>query len=174
MIKYLYIFIIFFLNINSNANNKESIINNLKNTKNFNFDFEQNINKKIERGNCIIEYPQKIYCELVSNGKSLVIKTKVSYYRYPLDKTPLFLLLDKNFLINKIYSLEERIIDNSFINYTIKKNDHEINIFFDDRTFNLIGWQTKDMYQNLNITFLYSIKKNEIFDKNIFKLPIQN
>ena len=182
MIKYLYILIIFFFNINSNANNKENIINNLKNTKNFNFDFEQNINKKIEKGNCIIEYPKKIYCEyrgslnkiLVSNGKSLVIKTKVSYYRYPLNKTPLNFILDKNFLINKIYKLEERIIDNSFINYTIKDDDNEINIFFDYKTFNLIGWQTKDIYQNLNITFLSSIKRNEIFNKDIFKLPTQN
>jgi len=182
MIKYLYIFIIFFLNVNSNANNKENIINNLKNTKNFNFDFEQNINKKIEKGNCIIEYPKKIYCEytgandkiLVSNGRSLVIKTKVSYYRYPLNKTPLNFILDKNFLINKIYKLEERIIDNSFINYTIKDDDNEINIFFDYKTFNLIGWQTKDIYQNLNITFLSSIKRNEIFNKDIFKLPTQN
>jgi len=182
MIKYLCILIIFFFNINSNASNKENIINNLKNTKNFNFNFEQNINKKIEKGNCIIEYSKKIYCEykgandkiLVSNGKSLVIKTKVSYYRYPLNKTPLYLILDKKFLINKIYKLEERIIDNSFINYTIKENDHEINFFFDNKTFNLIGWQTKDIYQNLNITFLSSIKKNEIFDKDIFKLPIQN
>ncbi len=182
MIKYLYIFLIFFFIVDSNANNKENIINNLKNTKNFNFDFEQNINKKIEKGNCIIEYSKKIYCEykgandkiLVSNGKSLVIKTKVSYYRYPLNKTPLYLILDKKFLINKIYKLKERIIDNSFINYTIKENDHEINFFFDNKTFNLIGWQTKDIYQNLNITFLSSIKKNEIFDKDIFKLPIQN
>ena len=77
-------------------------------------------------------------------------------------------------MINKIYKLEERIIDNSFINYTIKENDHEINFFFDNKTCNLIGWQTKDIYQNLNITFLSSIKKNEIFDKDIFKLPIQN
>ena len=182
MIKYLYIFIIFLFNINSNANNKENIINNLKNTKNFNFDFEQNINKKIEKGNCIIEYPKKIYFEytgandkiLVSNGRSLVIKTKVSYYRYPLNKTPLNFILDKNFLINKIYKLEERIIDNSFINYTIKDDDNEINIFFDYKTFNLIGWQTKDIYQNLNITFLSSIKRNEIFNKDIFKLPTQN
>ena len=179
MTKYLCIFIIFFFNTNLNANNKKNIIDNLKNTKNFNFDFEQNINKRIEKGNCIIEYPKKIYCEysgandkiLVSNGKSLVIKTKVSYYRYPLNKTPLYLILDKNFLINKIYKLEERIIDNSLINYTIKENDYEVNIFFDERTFNLIGWQTKDMYQNLNITFLSSIKRNEIFDKNLFKLP---
>ena len=77
-------------------------------------------------------------------------------------------------MINKIYKLEERIIDNSLINYTIKENDYEVNIFFDERTFNLIGWQTKDMYQNLNITFLSSIKRNEIFDKNLFKLPVQN
>ena len=77
-------------------------------------------------------------------------------------------------MINKIYKLEERIIDNSIINYTIKENNYEVNIFFDDRTFNLIGWQTKDVYQNLNITFLSSINRNEIFDKNIFKLPIQN
>ena len=182
MIKYFYIFIIFFFIINANANNKENIINNLKNIKNFNFDFEQYINKKVEKGNCIIEYPKKIYCEytggknkiLVSNGKSLVIKTKVSYYRYPIDKTPLNLILDKSFLINKIYKLEERIVDNSLINYTINENDLEINIFFDDKTFNLIGWQTKDMYQNLNITFLSSIKTNEIYDRNIFRLPIQN
>ena len=182
MIKYLYIFLIFFFIIDSNANNKENIINNLKNTKNFNFDFEQNINKKIEKGNCIIEYPRRIYCEyygkndkiLVSNGKSLVIKTKVSYYRYPLSKTPLYLILDKKYLIDKIYDLDERLIDNSLINYTIKENDHEINIFFDDVTFNLIGWQTKDVYQNLTITFISSIKRNEIFDKDIFKLPIQN
>ena len=54
MIKYLFIFIIFFFSTNLKANNKENIIYNLKNTKNFNFDFEQNINKKIEKGNCII------------------------------------------------------------------------------------------------------------------------
>ena len=63
MIKYLYIFIFIFFNIDSNADNKENIINNLKNTKNLNFNFEQNINNKIEKGNCIIEYPRKIYCE---------------------------------------------------------------------------------------------------------------
>tara|TARA_B110000003_G_C16390945_1_gene434350 strand:+ start:169 stop:717 length:549 start_codon:yes stop_codon:yes gene_type:complete len=182
MLKYLYIFIFFFLTTNTNANNKQSIIANLKMTKNINFEFEQNINKKIEKGNCVLEYPKKIFCEyegsnnkiLVSNGKSLVIKTKVSYYRYPLVKTPLNFILDKNFLINKIYGLDERIIDESYINYTIKENENEINIFFDNRTFNLIGWQIKDIYQNLNITFLSSIKKNEIFNQDLFQLPPQN
>ena len=48
------------------------------------------------------------------------------------------------------------------------------NIFFDNQTFNLIGWQTKDIYQNLNITFLSSIRTNQIIVKNLFKLPSQN
>ena len=104
----------------------------------------------------------------------MVIKTRVSYYRYPIEKTPLNFILDKNFLIDRIDNLEERIIDKSFINYTIKENDNEINIFFDNETFNLIGWQTKDMYQNLNITFLSSIKTNEIINDKLFRLPLNN
>ena len=182
MIKYLSLIFFFFSIIASLANNKENIINNLRETKNINFDFEQNINKKIEKGNCVIEYPKKIFCEysgsnnkiLVSNGNSLVIKTNVSYYLYPLNKTPLNLILDKNYLINKINSLDERIIDESFINYKINENGNEINVFFDNQSFNLIGWQTKDVYQNLNITFLSSVKKNEPINKNLFKLPSQN
>ena len=182
MKNFLLILIIIFLTTELKANNKQNIINNLKNTKNINFEFEQNINQKIEKGNCVVKYPKKIFCEysgknnkiLVSNGKSLVVKTEVSYYRYSLEKTPLNLILDKDYLINKIVNLEERVVDESFINYTIKENDIEINIFFDDRTFNLIGWQTKDIYQNLNITFLSSIKTNEIFSNDLFRIPAQN
>ncbi len=146
------------------------------------FNFEQNINGKIENGNCTIEYPKKIFCEyarsnnkiLVSNGKSLVVKTITSYYRYPLDKTPLNFILDKEFLIDKINILKERIVDESLINYTIKENDVEINVFFNKETYDLIGWQNTDVYQNFNITFISSIRKNRILSKNIFKLPTQN
>ena len=179
-----YIIVIFFsvLITNVNATIKEKIIENLKNTKSLDFNFEQNINGKIENGNCTIEYPKKIFCKyarsnnktLVSNGKSLVIKTLTSYYRYPLEKTPLNYILDKEFLINKISILEERTVDESLINYTIKENDVEINIFFNKENYDLIGWQNTDLYQNFNITFLSSIRKNIILPKNIFKLPIKN
>ena len=104
----------------------------------------------------------------------MVVKTITSYYRYPLDKTPLNFILDKEFLINKINILEERIVDGSLINYTIKENDIEINVFFNNETYDLIGWQNTDVYQNFNITFLSSIRKNRILSKNIFKLPTQN
>ena len=178
-------FLIFFLIVStsiSNAEIKEKIIQNLEDTKNLDFKFEQNVNGKIENGNCTIEYQKKIFCEyarsnnkiLVSNGKSLVIKTRTSYYRYPLEKTALNLILDKNFLINKIYDLEERIVDKNLINFTILDGDNEINIFFDKQTYDLIGWQNTDIYQNFNITFLSSIRKNRVLPKNLFKIPIQN
>jgi len=179
----LYLIIIFFvLTFNSNAQIKEKIIQNLKNTKNLDFKFEQNVNGKIENGNCTIEYPKKIFCEyarsnnkiLVSNGKSLVVKTISSYYLYPLEKTPLNVILDKNILINKIKSLKERTIDNNLINFTIFENNNEISIFFDKQTYDLIGWQNTDMYQNFNITYLSSIRKNRVISKNLFKLPSQN
>tara|TARA_X000000368_G_C22854176_1_gene633548 strand:+ start:323 stop:868 length:546 start_codon:yes stop_codon:yes gene_type:complete len=181
MLKYLFIFFFSILITDTNANNKKKIINNLINTKNLNFEFEQNINGKIENGNCIIEYPKKIFCKykknnkiLISNGKSLVIKTTSSYYRYPLKKTPLNLILDKNFIIDKIDDLKEKITNKSYINYTILENDNKIDIFFDNQTFNLIGWQTKDIYQNSTFTLLYSITKNQKINKKLFKLPTQN
>ena len=181
MLRLFLIFFLTFLILNSKADNRDKIIKNLNNTSNFSFQFEQNINGKIENGNCIIEYPKKMYCTydknnkiLVSNGKSLVIKTITSYYRYPLKKTPLNLILDKNFLINKIYNLEERIIDNSYIIYSITENENEIDIFFDITSLELIGWQTKDIYQNTTLTLLGSISKNQKIDQKLFNMPIQN
>ena len=183
MKKILLIFFIINLNNFSLGSIKESIINNLQNTNNLSFNFEQNINGKIEKGNCVIEYPKKIFCNydnannktLVSNGKSLVIKTNSgSYYRYSLERTPLNYILDKNFLIDEIQNLEEKIIDDKFINFKILKNDNEINIFFNSTNYTLVGWQTLDIYQNLSITYISSLKINKLLEKNIFKLPDSN
>ena len=182
MLRLFSIFFYLIISFNSNAEIKDRIIQNLKNTDNLDFTFEQNINGKIENGSCTIEYPKRIFCEyarsnnkiLVSNGKSLVIKTRVSYYRYPLEKTPLNLILDKKFLIDKISNLNERVIDNDLVNFTILEKDNEINIFFDKETYDLIGWQNTDIYQNFNITFISSIRKNRVLSENLFKIPSQN
>ena len=182
MKKYIIILFFIFLTAEASAPLKKNIIQNLESANNLTFNFEQNINSKIENGICTIEYPKKIFCKydltnqkiLVSNGKSLVIKTVNSYYLYPLDKTPLNLILDKEFLINKISVLKERIINNKFINYNFIENENEINVFFDKNTFDLVGWQTQDIYQNLSITYLNSIIKNKELKKNLFKLPSQN
>ena len=178
---FLILFLILFSN-NTLAEIKGKIIQNLKDTDNFSFDFEQNINGKIENGNCKVKYQKKIYCYydtsnkkiLVSNGKSLVIKTKTSFYLYPLEKTPLNLILDKNYLLKKINSLEEKIVEDKFVRFTFIENDNEINIFFNKKNYDLIGWQTLDIYQNLSITYLYSVLKNQNLDENLFVLPKQN
>ena len=181
MFKYILIFIFFFSISNSKAEIKGKIIENLQNVENLKFKFEQNINGKIENGICTIKYPKKIYCKysknnkiLVSNGKSLVIKTETSFYRYSLKKTPLNLILNKNFLIKKIHTLEENVINENLINFTIVENDNEIDVFFDIKTFNLVGWKTRDIYQNTNITYLSSIETNKEITKNLFKIPSQN
>jgi len=181
MLRVLLLVCLISLSSEANANNKDQILNKLKNTSNLNFDFEQNINGKIEFGNCTIQYPKKMFCKydkknkvIVSNGKSLVIKSTSSYYRYPLDKTPLNFILDKNFLIKKISELNEENINNSLIKFTIKEDNQFIEIFFDINDYNLIGWQTKDIYQNTAVTLLYSVKSNKIVDQKIFKAPLQN
>ena len=181
--KKIFLIIFFIISVNNvSASIKDNIINKLKNIENISFNFEQNINGKIENGNCIIEYPKKIFCKydlsnqkiLVSNGKSLVIKTLSSYYHYSLKKTPLNLILNKNFLLEKISNLEERNINDKFVNYNFIENENEINLFFDKNTFNLIGWQTIDIYQNISITYLSSIKRNQKLKENLFILPQQN
>ena len=164
------------------ASTKQNIIQNLKDTQNLSFNFEQKINGKIENGNCKIEYPKKIYCKydlfnkkiLVSNGKSLVIKTSTSYFIYPLEKTNLELILNKEYLIKKINDMNEKKITEEFINFDFKENNNEISVYFDKKTYNLIGWQTLDIYQNLSITLISSIVKNQKIDENLFNLPSQD
>ena len=179
---YIYILLLILLASKTSANIKEDIILNLKNIENINFNFEQNINGKIENGNCTIQYPKKILCKynlgnqkiLVSDGKSLIIKTTASYYKYSLDKTPLNYLLDKEFLIKKINESNARIVQKKFINFKFTENENEINIFFDIKNFSLLGWQTLDIYQNLSITYLSSISVNKNLKRNLFNLPDRN
>ena len=163
---------------------KEQIIVQMKLTNNLSFNFTQAIDDKNESGKCIIKYPKKIWCEydgsikkiIISNGKSLVIKTgnKGSYYLYPLSKTPLVFLLDKEYLISKMNVLEAREIDNKYLNFKIFENNSEINVFFDNKSSLLVGWQTEDIYQNLAVTFISSVRINQEIDDKIFVLPKNN
>jgi len=178
------ILIIFFI-LNSYSpvfsSTKDEIISQIQLTNNLSFNFIQTIDNKNENGKCIIKYPKKIWCEydnynkkiIISNGKSLVIKNsnKGSYYLYPLSKTPLSFLLDKEYLISKISILEPRVINDKYINFKIFENKNEINIFFDKKNLSLIGWQTEDVYQNLVITFISSVKINQNINNKIFILP---
>ena len=182
MKKYIFIILLIFIPLKASASIKKNIILNLQKIENFNFNFEQNINGKTESGNCTIKYPKKIFCQynlgnqkvLISDGKWLVIKTTASYYKYPLNRTPLNYLLDKEFLIKTINNLSHRIVENKFVNFSLIEKENKINIFFDIKNHSLVGWQTLDVYQNLSITYLNSININQNLRKNIFKLPERN
>ena len=177
----IFILIFFFLlNNSANASIISEIINNIDSTKNMKFNFVQTINGKVEKGSCTIAYPKKIFCEyisfynkiLVSNGKSLLINSNKNnqYYRYRLDKTPLDLILDKKFIISKLNQLRE---DTDYPFYYVFNLDYEnnlIKIFFDKKTFNLIGWETIDVYQNVVQTFISDIQKNISVDNKIFDI----
>ena len=124
---------------------KDEIISQMGLTNILSFNFIQSIDQKKESGSCVIKYPKKIFCEysglnkkiIVSNGKSLVVKNRNSgnYYIYPLKKTPLKFLLDKNYLISKMINLEPKLIDNKYLNFKILEENNEINIFFNKSTF---------------------------------------
>ena len=183
--KILILLIIFILNTtNLFASTKEKIILNFQKIQNISFKFKQTIGKKTEEGNCIIQYPKKIYCIynnykkkiIISNGKTLVIKNQNNnqYYRYSLKRTPLNLILNKDLLIEKMLDLNGKLIDDKYYNFSIKKNDNKINIFFDKKSYDLMGWQTEDIYQNLVITYIYNIEKNKKIDEKLFKLPKLN
>ena len=166
------------------SSTKEKIISQMQLTNNLSFNFIQIIDNKNESGKCIIKYPKKIWCKydnsnkkiIVSNGKSLVIKTanKGSYYLYPLSKTPLVFLLNKEYLISKMNILEPKEINNKYLNFKIFENNNEINIFFDKKNLSLVGWQTEDIYQNLAVTFISSVKINQEINNKIFILPKNN
>ena len=127
-------FAIIIFTSNASASIKNNIIQNLNNIDNMSFIFEQNINGNIENGECIIKFPKKIHCDynlenkkiLISNGRSIVIKTLNSYYIYPIEKTPLNLVLDKDFLIRKIDELDFNQEDEDTIQFQIFENNQKI------------------------------------------------
>ena len=186
MIKKIFILLIIFILNTTNlfASTKEKIILNFQKIQNISFKFKQTIGEKTEEGNCIIQYPKKIYCIynnykkkiIISNGKTLVIKNQNNnqYYRYSLKRTPLNLILNKDLLIEKMLDLNGKLIDDKYYNFSIKINNNKINIFFDKKSYDLIGWQTEDIYQNLVITYIYNIEKNKKIDEKLFKLPKLN
>ena len=176
-----YIFFFFFLiNLNSaNASPNIEIANNFKKINSLKFSFVQKVdNNNSEKGECIILYPKKIFCSyddiynkiLVSNGKSLIINSDkiTNYFRYPLSQTPLNLILDKKFIISKIYELKEDLNYPFFYVFNVNYKNVSIKVFFDKKNLDLIGWETKDIYQNIIQTFISDVQKNITVDNKIF------
>ena len=178
--KYIIFIIIFFYPLNIFASSKELIKNKLDQTNNISFKFIQKIGKKTEKGECVILYPKKILCKyddiynkiLVSNGKSLVINSKKisNYLRYNLKDTPLDLILDKKFLLEKLDQVEVIQESDETFYFEIIHNNNLLNIFFDKNNYDIKGWTTTDIYQNRVETKLYNIEVNMMIDENTFRV----
>ena len=171
----------FFLNVQSSE--KQSIINHFSGINNFSFKFEQISQGKIETGDCLLEFDNKLKCsyndklqkKIIINDKTLVILQKRynKVYYYPVSKSPFVNILSKKKLINLIQKSDIKLKNNIELIY-LDKNENKITVFFDKKNYGLIGWLIKDNFQN-EIYFSLQIKKiNSLIDKNYFKIPVLN
>ena len=113
----------FFLLITTSllANEKDQIIAQLNSLNSLEFTFDQLINEKAEKGNCLLEFPGKLKCdyfnnkkkELIINKKKLAITQKrynKTYY-YPISKSPFLNILYKDKLLEIVKSGEIELSD---------------------------------------------------------------
>ena len=170
------------VSINLSANDKSQIITQLNKLNSLEFTFDQLINDKTEKGSCLLEFPGKLKCnyfddkkkELVINNKRLAITQKRynKTYHYPISKSPFLNILYKDKLLEIVQSGELELTDQMI--KLIYLSDNEITVFFDKKTLDLKGWRIIDQYNN-NINFsLKIISKNDVYKKEIFKIPSIN
>ena len=178
--KYIIFILIFFYPLNIFASSKQLIKDKLEETENISFKFIQKIGKKTEQGDCIISYPKKILCKyddiynkiLVSNGRSLVINSQkiTNYLRYQLKDTPLNLILNKKFLLDKLDQVETIKENDETFSFKIVHNNNLLNIFFDKISYEIKGWTTTDIYLNKVETKLSNVETNIMIDERIFRV----
>ena len=82
--------------------------------------------------------------------------------------------MDKESIIKKISETEISKVQDTFYMISFEENNNSINIFFDKNSFNILGWQTEDLYQNLAVTYIFNLQKNKKIDKDKFILPAVN
>ena len=162
------------------ANEKKFIIDRFLEIDNFSFDFDQISNKKVETGNCLLKFDNKLRCkynnklqkEIIINNKKLVILQKRynKIYYYPVSKSPFINILSKKKLINLIKNSELVLNDNIELIY-LDENQKKITVFFEKKSYNLIGWLVEDSFQN-EVYFSLRINETNIeINKNYFKIP---
>ena len=74
-------------------------------------------------------------------------------------------------MINKFKKSQPIEVGDKYYTFELKDENNIINIFFDNKTLNMTGWQTEDIFQNLSVTFIYEIKINKDINEKIFVLP---
>ena len=181
---FLYLFLIFFIySSNLYSDEKQLIIKRLLEINNFTFNFEQIAQGKIEKGNCLLVFDNKLKCkyfnkkqkEIIINNKTLVVIQKKydKIYYYPLSKSPFVKILNKSSLINLVKESNLELNDNIDLVY-VDENEKKITVFFEKTNYNLTGWKITDVFQN-EIYFSLKIQNiNTKIDNVVFKIPAYN
>ncbi len=179
MIRLFIVFFFYFFSFEVSAS-KFEIINNFKKVNNLTFNFDQKINDKIESGKCIISYPNKILCNyndfyqkvIVSNGKNILVNNNRTnlHNMYKLENTPLKILLDKIYLIEKMNEKDNFGESENNFYFDINYEDNNIMVFFDKVNLGIKGWITTDIYQNTVETKIDGLQTNQLIDEDIFDI----
>ena len=179
-IKVVIFFCIFLILTHSSVNEKSKIIDKLNDIDNIQFEFTQTTNENIEKGKCILVFPDKLKCdykdknkkELIVNKKMMAI-TQKRYGKtlfYPLSKSTFINILSKNELI-KIINESNTIIDDYINIIFIDKNNIKTLIKFDKKRFLLAGWTSSDQYNNQIVFEIKITSVNQMINNNVFTLP---
>ena len=162
------------------ADTKTNVIKKINSINSITFEFVQNTNSKIENGNCILLFPNKLKCvynddklkELIINNQMLAITQKryQKNYYYPLSKSSFAKIINKKELIKLINLSDIETNAEQIIFTNIDKKERKTLIFFEPNTFNLKGWKFTDQFNN-NIEFLIKINiLNEKFKIKEFEI----
>ena len=177
-----YFLILDFLNSTAKASLENELIKKFTSINTLSFNFIQKISEEEEVGRCFIKYPLRMKCNynnlkqksIIVNGKTVaIIKKKYKrIYLYPLKITPLYTILQKNTILN-IVKTQKPVIDNlNLITYEASdKDNNKLKIFFDKKSLDLKGWETKDIYSNKVNFMVFDLEINKIIDDNFFKIP---
>ena len=180
---FLFFILVFNYSLNLYANEKRLIIDKLLNINNFTFNFEQITQGKIETGSCLLVFDNKLKCnyidnnqkEIIINNKKLVVMQKRynKIYFYPISKSPFLKILNKNSLINLIRRSNLELNNNIDLIYFYEK-EKKIKVFFDKKSYDLLGWETEDKFHN-KINFSLKIQnRNTEINNDVFKIPSIN
>ena len=169
-----------FLSANTKGSEKEKIIENLNKINSIKFNFTQTTNDITENGNCIIVYPKKMRCLYEEGGKEIVVNDDYLFlinrrenknYNYNIKDTPLGVMLDKENIIEKLSKVEKfNKIDKNIIAIIDLNSQESIEIYFNPKEMNIVGWKIKN-YDKSSLEFLMKNISTNINTNEKFEIP---
>ena len=176
---YIVLTMLIFFCVNAKGSEKERIIENLKKINSIKFNFTQITNDVTENGSCLIVYPKKMRClyeedkEIIVNDDYLFLinKRENKNYNYNIKDTPLGIMLDKENIIEKLSEVEKfNKIDKNIIAIVDLNSQESIEIYFNYKEMNIVGWKIKN-YDRSTLEFLMNNISININTNEKFEIP---